>query len=104
VWRRFDPNLNQQFAETWMTGWPPPGVPQSSLAIVGASLSGSLGPYTVLGVFVRPQPTNQFQGHPEHFRIAIPPSISLSGLPLHFLWGALSTTTFDISHPVELRL
>ncbi len=104
AWRRFDPILNQEFAETWMTGWPPPGTPQPSLAIVGASVGGPLGPYTVLGIFVRPQPGNNFQGHPEKFRIAIPPALSLSGLPLHFLWGALSPATFDLSHPVGILL
>ncbi|MBL8756307.1 MAG: hypothetical protein JNK15_23630 [Planctomycetes bacterium] len=104
VWRRFDPNLNQEFAETWMTGWPPPGAPQPSLAIVAGSVNGALGPYTVLGVFVRPQPGNPFQGHPEHFRIAIPPALSLTGLPLHFLWGALSPATFNLSHPIGILL
>ncbi|MBZ0150057.1 MAG: hypothetical protein K8J09_00895 [Planctomycetes bacterium] len=104
VWRRFDPTLNQEFAETWMTGWPPPGTAQPSLAIVGASVAGSLGPYSVVGVFVRPQPANPFAGHPEQFRIHIPPAVSLSGLELHFLWAAMSPSTFDLSHPVGLLL
>lgn len=104
AWRRFDPMLNQELAETWMTGWPPPGTPQPSLAIVAASLSGALGPYTITGVFVRPQPGNPFAGHPEHFRIHIPPALSLSGLDLHFVWGALAPTSFDLSHPIGLLL
>lgn len=104
AWRRRDPVTQQEFAETWMTGWPPPGSPQPSLAIVGASVSGASGPYTVLDVFVRPQPGNPFAGHPEHHRIAIPPALSLSGLPLHFLWGALSPTSFDVGHPISILL
>ncbi len=104
AWRHFDVQTNTESVETWMTGWPPPGTPQPSLAIVGGALGSSLGPYTVLGVFVRPQPANPFAGHPENFQLTIPPSISLSGQPLFFLWGALSPTTFDVSHPVGILL
>jgi hypothetical protein len=102
AFRYLDQAQNQEFAETWMTGWPPPGTPQPSLAIVGASLAGSFGPYTVMTFFVRPA-GSPFAGHPEHFRIAIPPSVSLTGQPLYFLWGALGTA-FDVSHPVQLLL
>lgn len=104
AWRRRDPITANEFAETWMTGWPPPGTPQPSLAVVGATTGPPLGPYTVLTFFVRPQPGNPFRGHPEHHRIPIPASVSLSGLPLYFLWGALSPTSFDVSHPVGILL
>lgn len=80
-----------------------PGTPQPSLAIVGGAIGSSRGPYTVLTFFVRPQPSNPFAGHPEHHRIAIPASSSLGGLQLFFL-GALSPTTFDVSHPVGILL
>jgi hypothetical protein len=49
-------------------------------------------------------PANVFAGHPESFRINIPPSLSLTGLPIYFLWGALSVSTFDVSHPTGLLL
>lgn len=104
AWRHFDPLTNTEFATTWMTGWPPPGTPQPSLAIVGGALGSSTGPYVVLNVSVRPQPTNPFAGHPESHSIAIPSSISMLGTPLFFLWGALSNTSFDISHPVGILL
>ena len=74
------------------------------LAIIGGALGSSLGPYTVLAFFVRQQPANPFAGHPERYRIAIPPSISLSGQQLFLLWGALSPATFDVSHPVGMLL
>ena len=103
AWRRFDPVSQQEFAVTWMTGWPPPGNPQPSLAVSAGALS-PFGPYVVLDVFVRPQPTNPFQGHPEHTELVIPPSISLSGQPLFLLWGALSPNTFTTSLPLRLTL
>jgi hypothetical protein len=102
AWRHFDPATTTEVATTWMTGWPPPGTPQPSLAIVGGALGSSSGPYVVLSVFVRPQPSNPFAGHPEHFEQPIPNSISMLGTPLWFLWGALSNTTFDVSHPVGI--
>lgn len=104
AWRRFERTTGVEHAETWMTGWPPPGAPQPGVAIVGASISGPLGPYSILGVFPRPLPGNPFAGHPEHCRIALPPTVSMTGLPLHFVWAALSPTHFDLSHPVELSM
>ncbi len=104
AWRHLDVATNTEYAVSWMTGWPPPGTPQSSLAIVAGSLGSSLGPYVILNVFVRPLPSNPFDGHPETWRIVIPPSFSLIGQPLFFLWGALSPLTFDVSHPVGILL
>lgn len=102
--RTFDPISQQEFANTWMTGWPPPGNPQLSLAISAAAINNPAGPYIVLDVFTRPVPTNQYQGHPEHTLMQIPPSISMTGQQLFFLWGALSPSTFDMSLPIELVL
>ena len=104
AWRVFDRVSNQEFATTWMTGWPPPGNPQVSLAISAASLGSPFGPYVILDVFTRPNPTNNFEGHPEKTELQIPPSISLSGQELFFVWGALSPNSFDTSLPVGLIL
>lgn len=103
AYRTFDPISGQEFANTWMTGWPPPGNQQLSLAISAAALS-PVGPYVVLNVFTRPLPTNPYEGHPEHTFLQIPPSVSLSGQPLFFLWGALSPNAFDMSLPLRLIL
>lgn len=104
AWRVFDNVNNQEVATTWMTGWPPPGSPQVSLAISAASLGSALGPYVILDVFTRPNPSNNFEGHPEKTELVIPPSISLSGHELYFVWGALSPNSFDTSLPVSLIL
>ncbi|HEX5053454.1 MAG TPA: hypothetical protein VFZ65_16875 [Planctomycetota bacterium] len=102
AWRREDLVTGLEYASTWMTGWPPPGTPQPSLAISAASLGGPSAPFIVLDVFVRP--ANPFQGDPHRTEIQIPPSFSLGGQQLNFLWGALSPTSFDISLPVAFRL
>lgn len=104
AWRVLDPVAPAEFATTWMTGWPPPGNPQPSLAISAGSLGGPFGPYVVLDVFVRPQPSNQYEGHPEQTIVQIPTSVSMSGQQLFFIWGALSPATFDTSLPVSIRL
>ncbi|MEO6597885.1 MAG: hypothetical protein ABIP94_24345 [Planctomycetota bacterium] len=104
AWRRLDAPTNTEYAVSWMTGWPAPGTPQTSLAIAAGALGSTTGPYVILDVFTRPQPGNQFDGHPEKTRIAIPPSFSLIGQPLYFLWGALSPTSFSVSHPVGVLL
>ena len=101
--RFVDPFGGQEFAETWMTGWPPPGNPQLSLAISAAALNNPFGPYTVLDVYVRPA-ANPFDGHPERTRLQLPPGIVFSGQQLYFLWGTLSPTTFDTSLPLRLIL
>jgi len=101
--RYLDPISGQEFAETWMTGWPPPGLPQTSLAISAAALNNPFGPYIVLDVHVRPL-GNPFDGHPERTRLQIPPSIVFTGQQLHFLWGTLSPTTFDTTFPLRLNL
>jgi hypothetical protein len=103
AFRTFAPISQQEFANTWMTGWPLPGNPQFSLAISAAALSPA-GPYVVLDVFVRPQPANPYEGHPEHTCLQIPPSISLTGQPLFFVWGVLSPNAFDTSLPIRLTL
>jgi len=104
AYRTFDPFSQQEFANTWMVGWPPPGNQQLSLAVSAAALGNPGGPYIVLDVFTRPQPTNQYEGHPEHTYLQIPPSVSMTGQQLFFLWGALSPSTFDMSLPLRLVL
>lgn len=105
AWRVLDPVSNQEFATTWMTGWPPPGNPQVSLAISAASIGGPFGPYVFLDTFLRPDPTNQYEGHPHKTELVIPPSVSLSGQELWFLWGSIAQTgSFDTSLPIGLIL
>ena len=104
AWRTFDSLIGEEFAETWMTGWPPPGTPQPGLAVSAASLTSSFGPFIVLDVFVRPSPTNLFEGHPHRTELNIPPSIVFTGQELFLLWGALSPTSFDVSHPIGITL
>ncbi|MCK5942701.1 MAG: hypothetical protein KAI24_12065 [Planctomycetes bacterium] len=101
--RTFDPISNQEFCETWMTGWPPPGNPQLSLAVSAAALNNAFGGYVVLDVHVRPA-GSPFQGHPERTQLFVPPGIVFSGQQLFFLWGTLSPTTFDTSLPLRITL
>lgn len=102
LWRRTD-SIGNQFASTTMTGWPTPGVPQLGFAISAASLSGPFGPYILLDAFVR-DPIDPFEGNPQRTEVLLPPTLLLSGLPIHFVWGALDNNVLAFSAPVGMVL
>ncbi|MCB9876865.1 MAG: hypothetical protein H6835_04600 [Planctomycetes bacterium] len=104
AFRHQDPVTGNLLASTWMTGWPPPGTPQTSLAISGVAFGGPFSSYLILDVFVRPDPSNPWQGHPQHTDLVVPPTLSLSGAQMAYLWGALSLSSFDVSLPVVVTL
>ena len=100
LWRRTDA-FGNVFASTTMTGWPTPNVPQLGVAISAASLSGPFGPYILLDAFVR-NPFDPFEDNPQRTEVMIPPSLYLSGLPIHFLWGALDNNVLAFGLPVGM--
>jgi hypothetical protein len=107
VYRRLDPTTLQEQFVTWMSGWPPPGPGTPDLAVVGISIGSPSGPYATGAAFSRPNPASPFfpfQGHPERFRLTIPPAFSLTGVPVFFVWGAFTSSAFDLSCPVGIRL
>jgi hypothetical protein len=104
--RTFDPTTNREAFVTMMTGWPPPGTPAQGIAAVFVSLGGTWVPTPQIG---RPNPGSPyfgFEGHPERFEWPIPAWVSLSGIPISFVWGALTFAplTYDLSLPMTIVL